>query len=398
MPEYLLHYIWQQGLFLAYPQTTTDGRPVEVLSTGRHNHDAGPDFTDVHLRIDEVDLYGQIEIHVASSDWHRHHHDTDPAYDHILLHVVRKADKEVYNSQGEPLPQLELQYDEKDYVGHLMHDAMLMDSAWSTHRCAQSILTDPSLITMGWKQTLLERRLQCKTESIERLLTVSHNDWNTAFYVSLAHACGFHINGVPMEMLALATPLSVLYKHRSSLEQLSSLLLGQAGLLDPNDPRYREYTFLRTKFGLTPINPALWKHSRMRPVSHPAVRVQQLAIIIHDTEFLFSQCMETKDADTLRSFFQSSGMGKSSIDGLIINTVAPFLYARSQKSQAINLLHALPAESNRIIRQWQTLGQTVTDAFDSQALIHLYTTCCEQGQCSSCAVWSESAVKQSLQE
>lgn len=389
MPEILLHYIWQQGLFLDFPQSTTTGEPVEVLSAGKHNLNAGPDFTDVRLRINGLEMVGQIEIHVESSDWYRHRHHLDSAYDCVLLHVVRHADRSVCNSRGEEIPQLELNYQAPaDYLDRLVHDALAMDSAFATHRCAQRLLTDPSLITDGWKQTMLMRRLQCKQESIQRLLHVSHNDWQQAFYVSLAHAFGFHTNGVPMELVALATPLSVIFKHRDNLTQLQALLLGQAGLLTEDDPLYKEYLFLRTKFDLTSINPSLWKRGRMRPQTRPAIRLMQFAQLFHSLESPFSLILAPSNA-TVQQALRATGLGQRSIDSLLINVVVPFLYARGQQADALTLLSRLPAEDNRIIRQWRTLGQLTTSAADTQALLHLYLTCCEPGNCTTCSVWSD---------
>ncbi|MCQ2348223.1 MAG: DUF2851 family protein [Paludibacteraceae bacterium] len=390
MPEILLHYIWQQGLFLDFPQRTTTGQPIEVFSFGKHNLNAGPDFTDVRLRMNGLEMVGQIELHVESSDWYRHRHHLDPAYDHILLHVVRHADKAVVNSRGEEIPQLELNYPApQDYLDRLLHDAYAMDSAVATHRCAQRLLAEPSLITDGWKQTMLLRRLRCKQESINRLLQISHNDWQQAFYVSLAHAFGFHTNGVPMEMVALATPLSVIFKHRDNLTQLQALLLGQAGLLTEDDPLYKEYAFLRTKFSLTSINPSLWKQGRIRPQTRPSVRLMQFAQLLHTFDSPFSLCLI--DNPTVQQTMHAIGLGQRSIDGLLINVVAPFLFARGLPDEALALLNQLPAEDNRVIRQWRTLGQIVTSAADTQALLHLYLTCCEPGRCTTCAVWSDRA-------
>lgn len=393
MPEFLLHFIWSRGLFASTDLTSTDGRRIEVLSPGVHNLDAGPDFTGAHLRIDGVEMVGQIEIHVLASDWYRHHHHLDPAYDSVLLHVVRRADKRVYNTQGEALLQLELPYDDdRDYLSRLTEDAALMDSALATHRCGARLLQDPDLLTQGWKHTMLMRLMECKQASIERLLQVSVNDWNNAFYISLAHHFGFHVNGVPMEMLALATPLKCLLKHRDNLFQLTSLLLGQSGLLTETDPEWQEYVFLRTKFSLTPLDAALWKRGRLRPQTQPQVRIRQLARLLHGDEFLFSRCMEATDVKALRALFATTGMGRSSVDSLLINVVVPFLYAQGEQGRALMLLESLPAEENRIIRQWRLLGQSVHNAADTQALIHLYRTCCEPGLCLTCSVWSDHAV------
>lgn len=402
MPEIVLHYIWQQGIARRFPQLTTDGRKVEILSVGHHNLDAGPDFADVHLRVwsadglQYLDMVGNIEIHVSSSDWYAHHHDEDPAYDSIIMHIVRKADKPVYNSKGKWIDQIELTYPEdKDYVAQFLEQARAMDSALSTHPCGHRLLQDPSLITAHWKQTMLTRRLQCKQESIRRLLDLSHNDWQQAFYISLAHYFGFHTNGVPFELLAKQTPLPVLYKHRDNLFQIEAILLGQSGLLtaDTADtPEQKsllnEYRFLQTKFGLQPISGSLWKSARMRPQAQPKVRILQFAKLIHQSEFLLTQILDNREVDALRRLFAPAQMGKDSVDILLINVAAPFLYAKTHHKEALDLLEAIPPENNRIIRQWKILGQQVHHAADTQALIHLYQTCCESGKCFDCEVFT----------
>lgn len=401
MPEALLHYIWQSRLFMPYPQVTTDGRRVEVLSVGQHNLHAGPDFTNVRLRIcnrsDEpslfpqeyVELAGNVEMHVESSDWYRHRHNEDKAYDSVLLHVVRHADKPVCTTTGKPILQLELNYPQpEDYISRMLQAAKQMDSPAATHPCARQLLAEPLLLTDGWKQTLLNMRLHCKTESIHRVLQLSHNDWEQALYITLAHQMGFHVNGVPMEMLALATPLPVIRKHRNDIQQIEALLLGQAGLLSEEDDAawLREYRFMQAKFNLTPIDGTVWKRARMRPPNQPVVRIRQFAQILCQQDFLLSQILELTDLDDLRRLFSGAGMGKESVDILLINVVVPMKYAHRQQEQAIALLERIPAENNRVIRQWKMLGQRVENAADTQALLHLFMTYCQQEKCINCEV------------
>ena len=401
MPEALLHYIWQSKLFMSYPQVTTDGRRIEVLQVGQHNLHAGPDFTNVRLRIysrsdepslfkDEyVELVGNVEMHVQSSDWYRHKHNEDKAYDTILLHVVRHADKEVFTTFGRPILQLELNYPEDDdYIAQMLASAHRMDSAEGTHPCASRLLQEPKLLTDGWKRTLLNSRLSCKTESIQRVLALSKNDWEQALYITLAHQMGFHVNGIPMEMLALATPLPIIRKHRNDVRQIEALLLGQAGLLTDSDDEvlWREYRFFQSKFDLRPIDSTLWKHARMRPPNQPAVRIRQLAAILCKHDFLLSQLFEMSDLEGLRGLFETAGMGKESVDILLINVVVPMKFAHGQTEEAFELLARIPAESNRIVKQWKILGQKVETAADSQALIHLYMTYCQQEKCMNCEV------------
>ena len=105
--EKILHYIWQFRLFQKDLKTTT-GLAVEVLDVGIPNTDEGPDFFNAKIKIGEKIWVGNIEIHTASSEWNKHKHQQDKNYDSVILHVVEKADCEVYNQIGQGIPQCEI--------------------------------------------------------------------------------------------------------------------------------------------------------------------------------------------------------------------------------------------------------------------------------------------------
>ena len=393
MPEIVLHYIWERCLWAGYEQQTTDGRKVEILSVGEHNHDAGPDYSHARVKIDGREWIGNIEIHVSSSDWAKHQHHLDSAYDTVILHVVRTADKPIYNSRGALVPQCELQYpSDKDYLSSLFEAAQQMDSAVARIGCAEQLLHEPSLLTEGWRKTLLRKRLECKRASIERLLDITKGSWEHALYISLARNFGFHTNSVPFEQLAINTPLSYLQKHRNSLFQLTALLLGQAGLIEELELA-KEYEFLRTKFGLTPMDASVWKHARMRPQNSPELRIRQFALLLYQSESLLSKILDSKDLKDLYPLFEVDKMGKSSIDILLINTVIPYKYAYAlyknnpaEAEAAMQLMEKIAPENNTIIRQWRVLGQQISNAADTQALLHLYQNYCQHHECINCEV------------
>ena len=415
MPEILLHYIWQQHFWAECEQFTTDGIPVEIISTGQHNRDAGPDFSHVRLRIGNQEWVGNVEMHVRASDWKRHRHHQDPAYDSVILHVVCQADEAVYNSRGEAIAQCVLRYPlAQDYLSHMLTKAQQMDSAFATIPCSQSLLQTPSLLTQGWRSALLLERWRCKTESISRLLEVTQHSWAHAFYITLAHNFGFHTNSLPFESLALQTPLSCLQKHRNSLFQVTAILLGQSGLLsaetvvtDEQQRLLAEYQFLQKKFSLQPLELKVWKRARLRPQNAPEVRIRQFAQLLCQSEFLFSQVLNAQTIEELRSLLcltavESAAIdlppaiGKSSVDVLLINTLLPYKYAYAQEQNdhhgmemALNMMAQLPAEDNTIIRQWRILGQEVLSAADTQALIHLYQHYCQHERCIHCEVGSQ---------
>lgn len=393
MPEIVLHYIWEHCLWAGFDQYTTDGKKVEILSVGEHNRDAGPDYSHARIRIDGHEWVGNIEIHVCASDWTKHHHHLDKAYDNIILHVVRTADKPIYNSKGELVPQCELNYpSDKDYLSALFESAQRMDSAIARIGCAEQLLHDPRLLTEGWRKTLLCKRLECKRASITRLLEITKGSWEHALYISLARNFGFHTNSVPFEELAINTPLSFLQKHRNSLFQLTALLLGQAGLVQEPELQ-KEYDFLRVKFGLTPLEGSIWKHARLRPQNSPELRIRQFAQLMHQSENLLSKILDTDDLKELEVLFAVPQMGKSSVDILLINTVIPYKYAYAlhqnnpvKAEQAMRLMEKIPAENNTIVRQWRVLGQEVKNAADTQALLHLYQNYCQHHECINCEV------------
>lgn len=388
-------------------QQTTDGKIVEIISVGQHNIHAGPDFTNAHVRIDGQDWVGNIEIHVKASDWYKHHHDTDPAYDNTILHVVGNADKASYNSCGQELVQCELRYPKtKDYLSDMFANLSDQDIP-----CGKRLLKEPTLLTKGWKTTLLEKRLDAKKEAINQLLTITQQSWAHAFYITLAHNFGFHTNGVAFEMLALQTPLSYLLKHRDSLFQLTAILLGQSGLLEgmreENEEKqalWREYCFMQKKFSLQAMKGSMWKKVRMRPQSAPEIRIRQFAHLIHQSEHLFANLMEAKtlqemvdiltlqysDETIYQHVERPLPLGRQSIDILLINTVIPYRYAYNHSntniSDACTWLEKIKKEDNTIIRQWVMLGQEIHSAADTQALIHLYQNYCQPHGCYSCQI------------
>ena len=76
---------------------------------------------------------------------------------------------------------------------------------------------------------------------------------------------------------------------------------------------------------------------------------------------------------------------------MVINTAVPaiFAYGRHHAKEqlcerAFNLLEALKAEDNNIVRMWADCGLEVNDAGGSQALIQLKKEYCDHKDCLRC--------------
>lgn len=416
MKEEFLHFLWKHRLYDQEQLLTESGKKLRVISPGFQNNDAGPDFSDARLMIDHTVWVGNVEIHTLASDWKRHNHHEDKAYDTVILHVVEKPDQQVCTTQGEPIETFKMVYSpilSRNYAQLLLADQPI--------RCASKLKDFPDLHLQFWLNSLLAERLEQKTALIRQELDLSTNNWNETFYRFLAKSFGFKINDVPFELLAKALPLKILAKHREHLLQLEALLFGTSGLL--NDSRFepddymlklrKEYDFLRQKYQLKPLQPSIWKFARMRPLSFPSVRIAQFAMLIHRSYALFSKVIELDDLVELRRLLQVNTsvywekhyvlgktselkikpLGRSSIHGLLINVLIPFLFIyasahgdEQRKERALRFLEELPAEQNSIISTWTDLGVKLSSASHSQALLQLYKAYCLQKRCLRCAI------------
>lgn len=411
-----MQYIWQHRLWKAGDLATVDGRRIRVIDPGLLNTDSGPDFFNAKIEIDGNLWAGNVEIHTRASDWKRHGHDKDKAYDSVILHVVDKDDAPVYRTNGELIPQMELRCASDFAVKY----AELVNST-SNLPCASQLKDTPPLVIAEWMQSLAFERLQAKSERIKSLYDSFCGSWEDVCYVTLSRNLGFGINNDAFERLARRTPLRLLHKHCDSLLQIEALLFGQAGMLDtslyPHDAYYqqlcREYAFLANKFSLSPMDKESWKSFRIRPQNFPHRRIAMLAHYILDGFRLMENILNANGEKELRELFsvelsgywagrysfgdsgacQQRALGNSSIDIILINTVAPLYYAYSMltgtydmSDRAISLLESLRPERNSIIEHFTRAGIKCDDALSSQALIQAKKEYCDTRKCLYCTI------------
>ena len=412
--ERLLHYVWKNKLYTATPLITTEGRPVQVIDPGMQNTDAGPDFFNAKIKIDGTLWVGSVEIHDKSSDWLLHHHDTDKAYDCVILHIIGFNDFQPVRTNGNPIPQMLLTVPEN----------ILRSIDWLLYReaalpCLDHITGIAPLHIACWMEALLSERLERKTHDIFLLLDAYQTDWNEVFYITLTRNFGFGVNNDAFERLAKSLPLRCIQKQRNSHSQIEAMLFGQAGMLEEeNDDHYyrllqREYDFLRHKFGLSPMEDFVFKNLRTRPVNFPYLKVAQLAALWVRYDTLFSAILEARSTGEIKKYFRipPSGywethyhfryasprkektIGENALNILLINTVVPMLFAYGLHNKrpeycerATRLLESIPPEKNTIVTTFYNAGITVRHAGDSQALIQLKREYCEKKKCLYCRI------------
>lgn len=415
--ERLMHYVWQYRLVDPADMVTVDGRKVTVIDPGRHNTDSGPDFFNAKVRIGDRLWAGDVEIHVRASDWHRHGHHNDGAYDSVVLHVVDCDDVAVERRNGERIPQLVMRC-APDF--HKRYDGLVGRSDIDLP-CAPEMGEISPLHMRDWITALAYERAYAKAERIMEHLGRCAGDWEQTLYVTLARGLGFGTNAEPMERLALSLPLHFLRKHSDSATAIEALMFGQAGLLPERsdgdryaDSLKREYAFLAHKFSLRPVESPGWKMARMRPANFPHRRVATLAAFVTGDFRLVSRMVglrSVEDAIALlrtpltgywatRFTFSPVGservyetMSRASAMVLVINVAIPLLIAYGMRhgdqelvQRGFDWLVEMPAESNSIVGAFASAGIEVKDAFTSQALIQLRREYCEKHGCLFCRI------------
>ena len=413
MNEKQLQYIWQQKLFDSSALFTTDGEQVEIIDVGLLNTDSGADMFNAKIRIGETLWAGDIEIHLRSSDWNKHHHDKNPAYNSVILHVVMECECDVYSENGEKIPQLILPISPK-----MAEEISSVSLSSRRIECEKEIKSLTPLSKKMWLDALLVERLQRKKEEIDALLLQNNNDWSQTFYWLLARSFGFGKNSEAFFLLSKSLPLKYLQKHKNNLFQLEAMLFGQSGLLaetvvtdDYVITLKKEYLFLSQKFQLKPIDAHLWKMLRLRPTNFPYVRLAQFAKLIFQSSHLFSKILETKEIASLRQLFKvevstywqthyvfgkeskysPKKLSDSSIDILLINVVVPMLFVYGKHynnvefcERALSFLEKIKPENNAIISHFSALNFEINSAFDSQAVIQLKKQYCDRKDCLRC--------------
>ena len=394
---------------------TTTGEPVEVIDAGLPNTNAGPDFFNAKLKIGGTLWVGNIEVHTLASDWMRHGHDKDAAYDNVILHVAETVDCEVFRANGVPVPQLQLPCPDpvRQRYDELSHAEIYPP-------CYSILSSLPKLTVHSWLSALQVERFEQKARVIATRLERCNKHWEDVFFITLARNFGFGLNGDAFEAWASRLPFRAIDKHRDDLFQVEAFFFGQAGLLDeelPDADGYylklqKEFRYLQHKFELSvPMTATQWRFLRLRPGNFPHVRLAQLANLYYKERSLFSRIMEADTLEAVRKLLtvttspyweehfnfrkvsssREKQVGKNAQNLIIINTVIPFLYAYGLHKadellceRATGFLESLKAEDNHIIRHWSGAGLPVSTAADSQALLQLQKEYCDKKDCLRC--------------
>lgn len=416
MKEEFLHYIWRKGAFRIDELRTHDGRPVQLLHPGDYHHDAGPDFSGARLKIGAEDWVGSVEIHVKSSDWLQHGHQSDPAYESVILHVVWENDAPIHYASGGEIPTLELRAridDSQRQAFDQLHFSLYHVPCLSLRGAMREDVVRSAFQDAG------VQRLEQKAEVLSQTVACRNYQWEQLLFSQLCRSLGSRVNAEPMEQLGNRIDLNKIDKL-SNQKQIEAMLFGVSGLLKASAEQdeyckqlMQEFAFYRLKWSMESMPAVQWKYLRMRPISFPDMRIAMLASLLFNNARLFASIKEVNDPMQLKAMFQVEAshywrehyrlgqasathavrLGDDAIQLILINAVAPVLYTYGQLhrlpaycDRAVRLLRALGSENNALSREWSKIGFKPANALESQGILHLNRQFCTFKHCLSCEI------------
>ncbi|EDP95671.1 DUF2851 family protein [Kordia algicida OT-1] len=418
--EDFLYYLWKFGKLHQYHLQTTDGEAIQIINLGTQNHHAGPDFFNAQLRIGNQLWAGNVEMHVNASDWFVHHHETDKNYDNVILHVVWNHDIEIHRKDNSVIPTLVLEsYSDK---ATLMQYQQLLNASKKWIHCETAFPALNAFQFENWLERVYLERLEKKAAEIEILVEKSNYDWEAILFRLLAKGFGLKLNSEAFFEATCTVDFSIIRKLSAKRGSLEAFLFGIFGLLSQEvtqepyfDELKKEFNYLCHKFQHTISTTIPLQFFRTRPANFPTIRTSQLATVYHQQRNLFSKIIATTSLDQLYQMLQvgtssfwethytfekispkrTKKVSKKFIDVLLINSIIPLKYCydrylgKPDIESILSLLRSIAAEKNTIIQKFTTNDISIENAQQTQALLELKKSYCDQHKCLECAIGNQ---------
>ena len=353
--ERFLRHIWSRQYLEVSRLRTCDGRPLKVIEVGTLNFAGGPDFAEAKVKIGATTFVGDVEIHRTIGDWFSHHHQNDPRYNRVVLHVVLEGSPRQVDTpslSGRKIPVLILSDFLSEPIQTIWQRAILDERARrsETIKCFNRNNVVPDVVLTSWLRKLATERLELKLRrfeerlkdlAYERLMTVrelpktygepdvegfpeeippplrelSQQDlakrelWEQILYEGLMEGLGYTKNQEPFLRLARSVTLKRLreFKLVQDEKKRETVLFAVAGLLpkiksmrerDSKDyvrALIRAWNDLRSSIRIQKLRASDWQFFPTRPGNFPPLRISAANILIGRllNEDLFRKIIQT---------------------------------------------------------------------------------------------------------
>jgi hypothetical protein len=398
---------------------STNGDEVEIVQFGVWNREAGPDFSNVAVRLNKRDVFrGSVEFDLTDRNWELHKHAINPAFDDTVLHVFLFDSGKTFftrTSSNRNVTQVRIN------LAELPNKFSASVPLARAGRCQAPLRNLPEETVCSVLDGAALFRLQRKATRLRRIAECHGRDG--ALFQEIAAALGYKQNKLPFTLLAQRLPLPVLRQNPRDIE---ALLFGVAGFLESPDlaiysTASRNYVralwdrwwSYRDKMKRLILPKKLWRLGGGRPLNHPQRRVAALALVAQKWTLLLKSLGKSNAANladflrklenpfwnfhyTLASEPASKNMaliGDSRVADILANVIFPFLVAHEK--DVWDAYKQLPAKlSNRRLETGATrlFGDDprrslfLKSVAHQQGLLQIYEDFCLQdnSDCAQC--------------
>ncbi|NOZ62066.1 MAG: DUF2851 family protein [Calditrichaeota bacterium] len=302
--EHFIFQLWEKKYFSTRKLQTANGTPVTVVSPGTRNHDAGPDFKNATIKMNDRILHGDVEIHRAPEDWYQHGHHADAAYNNVIAHVIigkQTSHEPAVRLSRTPVPaEIFVDIPEEKFFELEKKYQLLAAGESEPIICQLSEFSDEKKLAVI--DYFSRERFNAKVERFREMREFAA--WNQILYSGILEALGYAKNQTPFRKLANRLPFEALLREKNQvnssnlLTHVQGLLFGTAGLLPSQNPSFdwrkikdqttKNYVTLLEKIwadfsqrlGLEPLRREEWLFFRLRPVNFPTRRIAGASVIL----------------------------------------------------------------------------------------------------------------------
>jgi hypothetical protein len=398
--EKFLYHIWDEQ-HIKYDDTTPKtlksiaGNTIKVHFQGHYNTYKGADFKNGIIEINGIVLNGDIEIHMNSSDWYHHEHDSNPDFNSVVLHVVFKHNnhREVtFSEDNKYIEILELH----NIISPDIEKLFIKYTADKKDReryCQLFSKIRPEFIN----QFLISKGIERFEKKVKRFVAeLSFVSMDQLFYQSILESLGYSKN--KHQFYNYSKDWNYLYYKQKFI----------------SDDKFVDEFIKNAGFEKNSYD---WYLFRIRPCNHPKVRLYQISTFIYDSfrtslvseiNKLFSFTVNDYSLKKLKRRLYERfcvennnvkyKLGKERVNAMAVNIFLPLLYIHANNIHDKQLLELCkkiyleyPAlEENQItitMKKYMTdeqYKQSQSSAINQQGLIHIYNRFCYNHLCGMC--------------
>jgi len=363
--EKFLYHIWDaQHLRYAQQSRTlksVSGKSLQIHFPGHYNTMSGPDFKNATIDINGKPQQGDVEIHIHSGDWYAHQHDSNPAFNRVVLHLVYQHNHHMDRTIREDNEQIEI-LEIKDCLSEEIDKlfAEYSETPFTDHPkyCPLFASIRPEFFEY-YLSTAGDARLEKKIKRFKAELSFVSMD--QLLYQSIFEALGYDKNKHQFYLFS---------KENSWLQYRQRYMSGKGMSLDEfTDSLVEAAGFESKKYD--------WYMFRIRPVNQPRTRIYQIA------DFIYSSFSTSLTTEILKLFSFTEGdftlkkfqkrlydrlyidsprskykLGIERIHTIVVNIFIPILMVYATQVGSTSLYELC----RRIYAEWEGLKENHIDA------------------------------------